>query len=283
MPSRMDRYNKEDLEVTRTIRNEQLYKDIYNNRMYTEFTGTNKSNVIDMSQIDEAANRRVDIYRNGISYKQNNNVRETRNRSKKNLYDDLDIYSKNYDVNDILKEAKENRQPTDDDKIRKIKNTEYSILSDLSHEKLNEYHNRKENPLSEKDKEELEELVNTITSKTLRAKIDDTLFKDLMPDDENEEVISKEVLDNEDLKKIKDKNANNDYKEEKEETTLIDKSFYTRSMDLKKEDLIGKEDADNELDDSFVDKNKAKNKKIIIIMLTIIFMILFACLILFVL
>ena len=48
-------------------------------------------------------------------------------------------------VNDVLELARKNRSALDEEeKKRKIKSVEYSILSDLSQEKIKEYHEKKE-------------------------------------------------------------------------------------------------------------------------------------------
>ena len=103
-----------------------------------------------------------------------------------------------------------------------------------------------------------------------------------MPETPEETVISSNLLDelkNERLAKqemVEEKEKNEEEKDEKDEldrfndTTqegIIDKSFYTRSMDLKKEDLMAGLDSDDEFDDSFKEDSKSIGKIIFIIIL----------------
>lgn len=105
----------------------------------------------------------------------------------------------------------------------------------------------------EEETDSLQELINTITSKSMRKDIDklqssddnNELLSDLLPKDQNEtiitESISKEILARE---QEKTKTMSIEQPSENE----IDRSFYTKSMDLS--------DKDFEMDDEFVEKEK---------------------------
>ena len=166
--------------------------------------------------------------------------------------------------------ARKNRTEEDEEeKKKKIKSAEYSILSDLSQEKLKEYRERKEKGISKEEEEELDELIHTITSKSLRKKIDDELFNDLLPDSEDEETVSRDLL--EDIKDAKLDDDKTEFTKEQVENTAdlengLDKSFYTRSMDLKREDLILHDD-EEEMDDTFEEKNTSILKIILIVLI----------------
>ena len=111
----------------------------------------------------------------------------------------------------------------------------------------------------EEETDSLQELINTITSKSMRKDIDklqssddnNELLSDLLPKDQNEtiitESISKEILARE---QEKTKTMSIEQPPENE----IDRSFYTKSMDLS--------DKDFEMDDEFVEKEK--NSSVII-------------------
>ena len=134
------------------------------------------------------------------------------------------------------------------------------------------------------DEEELRELIDTITSKTLAGEIDQATSVDLLSDlmatnimdrvekpvpEEKEEVeealeeklsLSKEILDKEQLEKVKQ------LKEEKKDSKdsimdLSDTDFYTRSMDLS--------DKDFEVDDDFKEKKLPIAVKVILIILVL--------------
>lgn len=270
MTSRMDRYNQTARGISsRTIKNQQLYKELYSNKTYTEFTDIEKDNVMEINVNSEKTpmNRRSDASRTKMFYEKNNNDntkdRLSINSSYQRIFETDE--EKSYNINDILEFARKNRTDIDEaEKKRKIKSAEYSILSDLSQEKLKEFQEKKEKGISKNDEENIEELIHTITSNSLRKKIDDQLLDDLLPKDENDTLISKNLLEEIENGKIDD--IDDDTKEQVENTADLekglDKSFYTRSMDLKREDLILKSDED-EQDTSF-DEEKEGPLKIIV-------------------
>ena len=199
-----------------------------------------------------------------------------------------DPSEKNYNINDILSEARKNRSLTSNDEKKRLKTVEYSILSDLSKEKLAEYRENKKK-MSKDEEENLEELIHTITSNSLRKKIDDELLSDLLPTEEDETIISKELLssieDTEDIALEKNKvnedsdKENSDKEDSDKEDFLkdttnemeIDCSFYTKSMDLSKEDFeIDDDDSD---DDSFLEESKMSTTKKIFLVCFIVLVI----------
>lgn len=272
MPSRMDKYNESndpnEVTTTRSQKNEQLYQNIYTNRRYTEIGNIEKDNVVDITDTFGKTTRssRSDFQRNRVLYEDGfiNNYEE--NAIRDNLPSEIEK-TKSYNLNDVLEEARKNRNVDTEEKQRKIKNVEYSILSDLSQEKLKDYRERKEKPLSKDEEENLEDLIHTITSNSLRKKIDDGLLTDLMPETEEEPVISTDFLESLDLaKEEQEANEPNDDKEMTLETTLDD-SFFTKSMDLRKEDIIQDEEVENMVDESFKEEKMATWKIVLIIVL----------------
>ena len=261
MPSRMDRYNQTSRNISsRTTKNQQLYKELYSNKTYTEFTDIDKDNVIELNTNPTSSvnNRRSSFNRTRMYYgpkevdTKKNNLGI--NSSYQRIFDE--DKEKTYNINDIMEFARQNRTDLDEEeKKRKIKSAEYSILSDLSQEKLKEYHDRKEKGLTKDEEEQVEELIHTITSKSLRKKIDDQLLEDLLPEDDSDTLISKNLLEEIENGKLDD--IDDDTKEQVENTADLDKgldkSFYTRSMDLKREDLILDSD-EEEIDKSFEDR-----------------------------
>lgn len=276
MPSRMDRYNAETRSISsRTTKNQQLYKELSSNKTYTEFTDTVRDNIVDLSTTsNKNVDRRSNYNRTRSSYEDNFTPdpikKDTIGKSIRELFDDVEV--KSYNINDVMDNARRNREEIDEEeKKRRIKSAEYSILSDLSEEKLKEYRERKEKGISKAEAEELDELIHTITSKSLRKKIDAELFNDLLPDSEDEETVSGDLMG--DLVDAKDYKQLEETKEQIENTADLenglDKSFYTRSMDLKREDLILGND-EEEMDTEFDEKNHTALKIIITIVITLI-------------
>ena len=276
MPSRMDRYNAETRSISsRTTKNQQLYKELSSNKTYTEFTDTVRDNIVDLSTTsNKNVDRRSNYNRTRSSYEDNFTPdpikKDTIGKSIRELFDDVEV--KSYNINDVMDNARKNREEIDEEeKKRRIKSAEYSILSDLSEEKLKEYRERKEKGISKAEAEELDELIHTITSKSLRKKIDAELFNDLLPDSEDEETVSGDLMS--DLVDEKTYKKLEETKEQVENTADLenglDKSFYTRSMDLKREDLILGND-EEEMDTEFDEKNHTVLKIIITIVITLI-------------
>lgn len=282
MVSRMDKYHSESIPAnqSRFQKNEHLYESLYNNKVVTEFSEIN-NNVLDLtSGTSSSSNRRENYQKNKASFP---NYRADIVEEKvafPNSIDKIieDPSEKNYNINDILSEARKNRSLTSNDEKKRLKTVEYSILSDLSKEKLAEYRENKKK-MSKDEEENLEELIHTITSNSLRKKIDDELLSDLLPTEEDETIISKELLasieDTEDISLEKNKvNEDSDKEDFLKDTTNemeIDRSFYTKSMDLSKEDFeIDDDDSD---DDSFLEESKMSTTKKIFLVCFIILVI----------
>lgn len=293
MRSRMERYEKEEQGQTarRSNKNQELYENIGRNTRYTNFTDVTNANAFDLGTAQKN-------YRTREGYHQikeyNDFVPEPKVKKELDEFNYLyqDHENKVYDINSVIAEAKKNRIKKDEmEAKRKLKNTNYNILASLNPEELEKY--RKEKVERTKpDEEELRELIDTITSKTLAGEIDQRtsvdLLSDLMatnmmdrvempqkdeeesPEDEienepedTEEIeeklsLSKEILDKDQIDKV------NKLKEEKGSGSIMDESdtdFYTRSMDLS--------DKDFEMDDEFKEKKMPLAIKIILIILVI--------------
>lgn len=243
MASRMDKYNTDinSISNSRLRRNESLYKNIYTNKVYTEFTDVDHSNVVELSDDyrEKLTSRREKYHSN----KQFNNGLNAYKNEKIN-YHNISLSSsedKNYDINDVLANAKKNRIVDDDEeKKRRFKNVEYNILTDLTTEKVKDYKEKKKQ-LSKAEEDNLEELIHTITSNSLRKKIDDELLSELMPTQDFETVVGDISSLDDENHTINQENNNSDENLE-EENDKIDDSFYTRSMELSKDDFVDEED-----------------------------------------
>ena len=268
MASRMERYTSKETEsvASRALKNQRMYEDLYTNATYTTFSSMEPSvNVIDLSNVQAGNVSRREAYQRAEPV---NNDRD-------------------FDINHVLEEAKKNREDEDElERKRKLKTTEYNILTELNEEKMKEYQNNKD-VLSKEEEKNLEELIHTITSKTMAhdvneilerekeerkerrkaSKKDDYLLDDLMPTKFDETIISGDILQElenveqecsnmeeeysnfsinaSDLKDIQNSMENSEQLEKLENSqTIIDKSFYTRSMDLSKGDLMREEDVE---------------------------------------
>lgn len=271
MPSRMDRYkdsNKKDM-LSRSNKNQELYENIGSNTRYTNFTDVTNANAIDISQ--QSTNYRT---REGYHRLKEYNPQELPTKEKKELDDFNYLYqdreNKIYDVNKILEEAHKNRDKNDNSETkRNLKNDSYNIIKNLNPEELEKYRKERVKRPIQEDEEEIRELIDTITSKTLAGEIDKATSVDLLSDlmatnildkvgsmedeekdetesqkseeielekteeiDENELSLSKEVLDKEQLEKIREVKDKEPPKEKN-----LDEDFYTGSMELSKNDF----------------------------------------------
>lgn len=287
---RMDRYKDETIEpkLTRSDQNKELYDSVGNNTRYASFSDVTNANAID------------------ISSKKNSNTREGYHQMKeyqevvptprvkkeleefKSLYQDRE--NKVYDINNVLEEARKNRIEKDElEEKRKLKNSSYNILSNLNKEELEKYREEKKHKVIHSSDEELRELIDTITSKTLAGDIQaaSSLLSDLMatsimdsverPEeiaDEEENTLSDEKLNVEELQKLASKTDDLAHAEDEETKTeetkspsnedalVKDDSFYTRSMDLS--------EADFELEEEFKEKKLPLGIKILIFLIIIV-------------
>ena len=237
MATRMQKYYKSERVVShdnsRSNRNKDLYGEIYSNSKYSNIEGIatiDNANEVDITKVKELLKNRENYqkerqYRRVTGDYQNpERIKPTVNRT---LFNDED---QNYDIRDVLKEAKEHKEP--DNKERVLRNTQYNILKNLDlREEL-----RKED-YEKDDDEELKELIQTITNTSVLNQLDDSelaedLFSDLHDDDTK-------------IGEIKDVKALIEAEEKKEEIidpnepTSYDRSFFTSSLKLNRFDFEG--------------------------------------------
>ena len=255
---RMDRYNDENtVTEKRSYKNQDLYQNVVNTKT------TDISNIADVAssnafEIQTSNGTAITSREKYHQMKKYQNI-EPVPRVKKELDDFNYLYKtkekKVYDINSVLEEARKNRKEKDElEEKRKLKNTSYNILADLNKEELEKYREeKKKRSLENTETNELREIIDTITTKTLAGEINQetsvNLLSDLMAtnmldivkpqdeiDEENNEIILEretiiveepeeyekpEIIQTEDItaeyKKLID---DEDYTEdEKEETT----------------------------------------------------------------
>jgi len=265
MKSRLDRYRETEQKTqipSRLAKNRHLYDDLNNKIGFEELTNFDTQTRIDLTSLNG-------VVRNRESYQQLKDYQNLINSAKEEKQQEIEPEKeKVFDINSILEEARKNRTDIDElEKKRKLKNEDYNILEDLNKKYLS-----KETNL-EKDKDEyegLEELINTITSKTL--------VNDIKKEEEKDglDLLSDLVATSVDLQvKIPEEyedatTSSFEQIEDSNEDNTVDNSFYTKSMDLSECDF-----------DELLD-NKSSVKKGILITLIVIVMLLIIGVILFV-
>jgi hypothetical protein len=187
MKSRMEKYyDNHELTKSRLDKNENLYKEI-NEMDLEKFNPNNNVKVIGDNEnvID------VDKIRNLLE-KNYKNVPKRKSIRIDNIEDD-DIEleeTKEYNINSILEKAREEKEiDYNKDRLKKLRDTQYDILSSLD---LNNYSKEEVDPVKTAKEEELMSLINTITSKELSktSKMDPLDILSDLKGDENTKVLS---------------------------------------------------------------------------------------------
>lgn len=213
MATRMERYKSNAVKSSRSSRNKNLYDTMYNIESYSNISGAvamDKKNEIDISKVKEL-----------IDGREKKSIRGTRKIGKE--AEDIPLvrkrYSddtpKSYDIMDVLKEAREKKEP--DNKERALDNTSYDVLKKLNL-------NKKEEKTEKEKKEDLKELIETISNTSMLNKVSDEdlatdMFHDLISDDT----------------KVGELDNISDYIEDKNNETMDD-SFFTGK--IKRADFI---------------------------------------------
>ena len=273
---RMDRYNDENtVTEKRSYKNQDLYQNVVNTKT------TDISNIADVAssnafEIQTSNGTAITSREKYHQMKKYQNI-EPVPRVKKELDDFNYLYKtkekKVYDINSVLEEARKNRKEKDElEEKRKLKNTSYNILADLNKEELEKYREeKKKRSLENTETNELREIIDTITTKTLAGEIDQetsvNLLSDLMAtnmldivkpqdeiDEENNEIILEretiiveepeeyekpEIIQTEDItaeykKLIVDEDSTEEEKEETTEMTEVKELYENIEENLTK-------------------------------------------------
>lgn len=247
MQTRMEKYTDAHEELgSRSKRNEELYKSISNEELDKY---TIKTNATVLS--DNGTNIDIDHIKRILETRYNEAPKRKSITIPEEVNDNdiTQVETKEYDINLILEKAKEQENVDyEKNRFKKLRDTQYDILKDLNIDGESAG-----NEDGKVDKDELLELINTITQKELENKkgSDDPLdlFPDLKGDDNTV------VLDGM-QEEITDKLANAPI----EEDETLDKSFYTTTTSFTQSDF-----------DDFDDlKKEVKGHKLILIILTIV-------------
>ena len=286
---RMDRYQDtvDEPKVTRSNKNQELYDSIGNNTRYTSFSDVTNANAIDISS------KRNSSTREGYhQIKEYQDVVPTP-RAKKELEEFKSLYkdreNKVYDINNVLEEARKNRQEKDElEEKRNLKNQSYNILSNLNKEELEKCRQERLDKVIHPSDDEIRELIDTITSKTLAGDIKaaSSLLGDLMATSIMDKVEASSELSDEEIEEDSDDEAedkldvsalqeaatkekelakaedDDDDEQTVDNTQTQDIEFYSRSMDLS--------DKDFDLDDEFKERKMPLIIKILIFLIIIV-------------
>ena len=190
MESRSEKYNQS---MTRSSKNKQLYDDLYNDTNYSNMVVIDDSNEIDINKIKELIDK---------------DKRPTREINNNYMYSSLDEYykidkkeekKKSYDINEVLKEAKNKRNIIEEaNEKRKIENYKFKNNLDLENELAK---TRKVYNDLVKEETELLNIMNTLSNIDINSnkKIEETtsLALDLLEDFKEENDRKERLLDRE--------------------------------------------------------------------------------------
>lgn len=287
MASRMEKYHDDEQNRTssRLERNKQKYDD-FKNMAYTEFPAV-KEVTIPTKFIDKDEPFNREDY-------QRQRVRSSARELEVNTIEEKTLpfsfleetNSNEYDINEVLKKARENRSKEDElEYKRKLRASDFNILEGLDQEKLEKIVQKKKEMYRDGEDSDIEDLINTITSNSLSRKVnerlkeeenasgDEDLLSELLPDRIDETIIT-EAISEDMVENYEPKDS------EEDEDEKLDTSFYTRSMDLSEQDLVNEiVEKSEELDTSFVD-NSSEN--LFFKVLSVIFVLVVIAVILFI-
>ncbi len=223
MSSRMDRYYEEEPVVaSRTKRNEQLYQEINHNDLEDVNLSSN-AHVIGDNDIN------IDGIKELLEKKYHEEPKKTSifaevDQNKAELIDTEE--TKEYDINAILEKAKLNKDVHyETDRLKKIHDTQYDILKSLD---VNKEDDETDSKVTS-NKEDLVELINTITEKEMTKELDPLDILSDLKGSENTVVLEGVTKDSE-KEELKD-TVKEEVKKE------IDKSFYTNSLSFTQSDF----------------------------------------------
>jgi len=295
MTSRMERYNSENLtiednpSISRVNKNASLYQEIKT----SELSRVRDNNNI---KVIESKGKTIDIDKIK-RYIENNNL-ETKPRRSVVTLEREEVKSevptreeripKDYDINSVLEKAKQGREiDYERERYKKLRDTQYDILS-----KIKMYQENEEKQAEEEIKEEfntdertLIDLINTVTihkgdinlldelvggeGEETTLPIEEEMERQEFVKTQEEPVITQVDTSNISTEDVNEEKETLEQTQElvnlKEKTMELDKSFYTNSMSFSKSDFEGF----NELEKS-VKKNSILSTIIIVLIVVFI-------------
>ena len=271
MESRVNKYNNDNEKtMTRTKKNANLYTEIND-------LAVNKFDVNSNSYVLANNGRTIDVDKlKDMLDKKYREETKDKSLSKTSELETMDINldeTREYDINEILSKAKEEKQSDDYEieRLKKLRNTQVDILNDLNIEQYDD----KIKAVSDEEGDKLQDLINTInlTEETNAIKNLDIdpldILSDLKGDDDETKVEGVNQLTQEILKEaqrqVDEENKKKDIQEEAEKK--LENSFYTTSSSLKLNDF-----------DDFADlKDDITATKVVIKILIFLIIVAFIC------
>lgn len=205
MQSRMEKYYNNNTSTKRRSEvNQDLYSNIYDDNEYETVKTKPVANEIDIAKIKEMLREPT------TRIIKQDDVISTQIEPKE---------ERNYDIRDILNKAKGDQEKP-----------KYHSLEDID---LTPTKRDRSNEIEYSDEEELKELIDTITNTSLLNKLGDKeLSLNMLSDLESKD--NTEIVNNSCIKTVIEEAKKADFKDEDPE---LDKSFYTASLGLTKEDF----------------------------------------------
>ena len=284
MKARMEKYDTDEKQNGRTRRNERLYSEIQN--MNIDYVDIDVNNAVDLTNTRTGRTSREDFQKQKELDKilPNKEYKETEEESYVEPKED-----RIYDINEILKMARENKLFEDENKKRLI-NTEYNILTKLDLDSIKSDEMKKEdlksmiNDVYEKEEEEKPKKVKKYP-RSEEEKLLSELFDDppVKIKDETEQEDKKEEPDEEEKTKeikINEEEKEEDKKDEEQVSTQItytsfeelnDGPFKRKRKKDKKEKI---EEEPKEIDESLIEE---EGKGLTIAIIIVIILILLTC------
>ena len=214
MEKRQDKYEENAHKLTRTEKHQALYNDINSKIGYSEVSTIDSGTEIDLSTLHNVKPKREE-YQKIKEYK---NIMEEQEEVEAPVEKKEETRVKNFDINAVLEEAKKNRKNDELEKKRNLNEGE-SVLSSLNKKYL---HTK---DFDEEDNDELKELIDTITSKTLVDDIKDEEEKELLSEllASTIDIKLEQELSNEEINKLYEDNESEKEEEDFTEEDNEDK------------------------------------------------------------
>ncbi len=233
MGTRMDKYSSNSSTESRSSRNKRLYEELYDTMNYTNSVVIDQSKEIDISKIKEIVDK---------ERKQNEkkDLRPKINFEELNKKQEDDTEEKVYNINEVLKEAKEKRDIILD-ASEKRKNSRYDPHMEIN-EELSKTREAYDKLIQEET--ELLDIMNTLTSAKTSTNIKEA-YKDLT-------LQSKKM-------------APVEVKEEPKEEEKKTKEYSTNTFMFNKKDFV-----DSELEESLKGTNGFIKALIVILIIGVI-------------
>ena len=196
MSTRMDKYTSSSSNESRSSRNKKLYEELYDTMNYTNSVVIDQSKEIDISKIKEIVDKERKLsekkeQRPSINFEELNN-RQTEEDNKKV-----------YNINEVLKEAKEKRDIISD-ASEKRKNSRYDPHMEINDE-LKE--TRKVYDKLIQEETELLDIMNTLTSVKTSTNIKEA-YKDITTESKKIEIPKEEPAEEQEEKKTQEYSTN---------------------------------------------------------------------------